>query len=221
MTSADEPFGTGQIVESVADQPAKDYENRDLKRLISQYPLAWVCSENNQHASLLPLLGVFSDRGELVELIGHFARHNPLNDVFRTPAPATVYFTGPHGYISPSQAGRRNWGPTWNYAQARIWGEAVIDEALTPEAIDWLVDHMEKGRADPWTAQELGPRYDLLMPLIIAFRVKVNRVSAVFKLGQTEDDPTFASILSNLPDTELRAWMEDLSQRPLRQDIEP
>lgn len=184
-----------------------DYDPHHLRALISDYPLAWVTSRNNEYASLLPLIGVFDEAGTLTELIGHFALSNPLADAFRKCSQTTVFFNGPHGYISPSQAGRRNWGPTWNYAQAKISGDVIVDSALTPDAIERLVTHVEKDMANPWRSAELGPRYDLLMQYIVGFRVEVSEVSAVFKLGQTEDRPTLDAIIFNLPDGELKDWM--------------
>ncbi|MEM9878322.1 MAG: FMN-binding negative transcriptional regulator, partial [Pseudomonadota bacterium] len=107
--------------------PFHDYEPHLLRALISEFPLAWVTSSNNEYASLLPLVGRFDEVGALQELIGHFAISNPLAEAFKTCPQTTIFFNGPHSYISPSHAGRRNWGPTWNYAQAKITGEVTID----------------------------------------------------------------------------------------------
>lgn len=184
----------------------------DIRKLIEDHPLAWVYAVHAGEASLLPLVGVFDEEARLVELIGHFARSNPLCNAFLCDQKATILFTGPQGYISPSLAARRNWGPTWNYAQLHIEADISVEEDLTPEAVDLLVEQVERNRQTPWTPAELGERYQMLMPMIIAFRARVSRLRPTFKLGQTEDEPTFQAIMSNLPDGDLRQWMNRFRQ---------
>lgn len=196
------------------DQPTKPYEDytrQDVRDLIAAYPLAWVCARASTDASLLPLIGVYDDQDELVELIGHFACSNPLRAVLGADPRASILFTGPHGYVSPNHAGRRNWGPTWNYAQVRVQADITVDPELTASAVDQLVEHVERGMPQPWRAHELGERYGMLMPHIVGFRARVDSHNAVFKLGQTEDVPTLRSILRTLQDRTLTSWMRRLN----------
>jgi transcriptional regulator len=179
----------------------------DVRLLIEQFPLAWVGSADGEEASLLPLIGVFGPAGELVELIGHFARSNPLGAVLAREPRAVILFSGPEGYISPSQAGRRDWGPTWNYAQLRVWADISVEPALTGPALDMLIELAERDKAIPWRAAELGARYALMLPQIVGFRARVTRMRAKFKLGQDERPDTLRTILSNLPDGALSQWM--------------
>lgn len=190
----------------------------DIRALIDQYPLAWVYAVEHGEASLLPLIGAYDEDGRLIELIGHFARSNPLWAAFEANPAATILLIGPQGYLSPSQAGRRNWGPTWNYAQLHIEAEISVEEDLTPEAVDRLVDHVERDRPEPWTPAELGERYGLLMPMIVGFRARIKTLKPTFKLGQTEDDPTFRALMSNLPAGDLKAWMNRFDHRSSRND---
>lgn len=212
-----EPQGAGmdqgQALAGSVPSPFEVCEAGDIRALIEAYPLAWVQAVDAGEASLLPMIGVFDGDDRLVELIGHFGRTNPLHAAFLEHGRASILFTGPQGYISPSQAGRRNWGPTWNYAQVQVEAEVSVESDLTPEAVDLLVDHVEKDRAEPWSAAELGERYDLLMPMIIGFRARVTGLKAVFKLGQTEDDQTFRAIMANLPEGDLKAWMRRFDHR--------
>jgi len=197
---------------STARSPFEVYEAGDVRALIECYPLAWVCASGGDVASHLPLVGVFDGSNALIELVGHFVRSNPLSEAFAQDPRATILFSGPNGYISPSQAGRRNWGPTWNYANVHVQAEIDIDPSFTAEAVDLLVEQSEQGMARPWRASELGERYELLMPLIIGFRARVTQVKAVFRLGQSEDPPTLNAILSNLPGGELADWMRRMNQ---------
>ena len=182
-------------------------ESSDVRRLIEEYPLAWVIGACGDEASLLPMLGVFDADDRVSELIGHFALSNPLGEVFKRNPEATILFKGPDGYISPSQAGRRDWAPTWNYAQVRIQAEVTVEPEMTACFVDHLVEHIERHMPNPWSAAELGERYNLLMPRIVGFRARVARISATFKLGQSETLETLQSILANLPQGELVSWM--------------
>lgn len=197
------------------------YGADDVRQLIAQYPLAWVSTPDGEEASLLPLVGVYDAQGCLIELIGHFARSNPLAASFAGDARAVILFKGPDDYISPSQAGRRDWGPTWNYAQLRVWADVTVDPALTGPALDMLIDRVERDRPQPWRAADLGPRYEVLVPHIVGFRARVTRQKAKFKLGQDERPDTLRTILSNLPDGQLAAWMRRFNPDRLEPETMP
>lgn len=185
----------------------ENYSTADIRHLVEHYPLAWVMTPDGEEASLLPLVGVFDEEGGLTELIGHFARSNPLNAAFAREGRAVILFQGPQAYVSPTHAGRRDWGPTWNYAQLRVWADVTVDDTLTGPALDLLIGQVERGMPQPWRAAELGPRHDQLVRHIIGFRARVTRARARFKLGQDERPETLASILGTMPDPDLVAWM--------------
>lgn len=187
----------------------------EIRELIAQYPLAWVSAEGGREACLLPLIGIFDEADNLTELIGHFGRSNPLHAALLRDPQATLLFTGPQGYISPSQAGRRDWGPTWNYAQVHVRAEISVEPELTPDAVEMLTGHVEGGRDEPWRQAELGERYDQLIRHIIGFRARVVAVKSRFKLGQDERLDDLQAILSNLPDGELKQWMQRCNRRRL------
>lgn len=185
----------------------ENYRPGDVRHLIEQYPLAWVIGAGGEEASLLPLVGVFDEEDRVTELIGHFALTNPLGDAFAQNPRGTILFKGADAYISPSLADRRDWGPTWNYAQVRIQAAMTVDPDLTASAVALLVEHVERHQPEPWRATELGERYDRLIRQIVGFRARVERLDATFKLGQTETPDTLQAILSNLTDPELVRWM--------------
>lgn len=125
---------------------------------------------------------------------------------------------GPQGYVSPAQAGRRDWAPTWNYAQLRIKAKITVDENLTPQAVDSLIYPMERDREQPWSASELGERYDQLMSHILGFRARVVSLKAKFKLGQDEKPEDLRAILSNLAESDLVQWMRRFNNDRLKQE---
>lgn len=185
------------------------FGNADVRALVEAYPLAWVCGGGATpiDASLLPLIGVFDDAGRLVELIGHLMRSNPLYTALSEEPCATILFAGPQVYVSPEHAGRRDWAPTWNYAQVRVGAEIEFSSALTEMSLRVLIDAMEAGRPEPWGVEELGPRYRAMLDRIIGFRARVTSMSGKFKLGQDEDSQTLNAILDTLPDGDMTAWM--------------
>jgi transcriptional regulator len=168
------------------------FGDADVRALVEGYPLAWVCggAAAALETSQLPLIG-----------------SNPLHAALSDDPRAKILFSGPQTYVSPEHARRRNWAPTWNYAQLTIGAEIAFDSDLTEYALKVLIDAMEAGRAAPWGVEELGPRYDGMLERIIGFRARVTRVSGKFKLGQDEDDTTLGAILDALPDGDMTAWM--------------
>lgn len=186
------------------------FDDADVRALIDEYRLAWVCGGDAGavEASLLPLVGVYDADGRLIELIGHLMRSNPLHAALVADSHATILFKGPDAYVSPEHAGLRNWAPTWNYAQVKIAADIEFDESLTEMSLQVLIDAMEAGRAEPWQIDELGARYPSMLGAIIGFRATVRDLKGTFKLGQDEAPATLSSILDALPAPDMAAWMK-------------
>jgi transcriptional regulator len=185
------------------------FTDADIRDLIAEYPLAWVNAPGAgvETATLLPMIAESDDEGRVVGLIGHLSRRNPLQAALAREGRGEFLFTGPHGYISPEEAGLRGWAPTWNYAQLRIAAEVRFDPPCTDEALAVLVEAMERGRADPWHSGELGERYAGMTTRIIGFRARITSLAGKFKLGQDEALPVLDSIIANIADPALKRWM--------------
>lgn len=192
-----------------------DFSSDDVRLLIANHRLAWVCSvrAGAPEAAQLPLIGEYDEAGRLISLIGHLARGNPLCERLQAERAALILFNGPNAYVSPEHAGLRDWAPTWNYANLRIRAEVRVDEALTDEAIDTLAAAMEQGRADPWTRGAIAHRYASMARAIIGFRATVTEIAGRFKFGQDERDEVYANIIARLPDPEVTEWMARLNNR--------
>lgn len=189
--------------------PFERFGNDDVAALIEEYPLAWVVASggDGEESTLLPLIGVYGEDGQLTELIGHMGRSNPLHATLIADPRALILFKGPDGYVSPNQVGRRNWGPTWNYTQLRIHAEITFTPDATPEALDVLTEAVERDQPQPWRSEELGERYPGMLKAIIGFRAKVVSLRGKFKLGQDESDIDYAAICANTDDKALLRWM--------------
>lgn len=187
----------------------KTIVDQDIVRLIREYPLAWVVPQDHRvFPALLPMIAECDSVGAAVSLMGHVPKAHPLTAVFKNDGRTRFLFLGPHGYISPELLSNKDWAPTWNYAAAQIDAEVEIDDNLTGEALNALVEKMEQGRAAPWSVAALGDRYSLLESRVVGFRARILSVQAKFKLGQDEDPTAFSEIVDGLGDLELSSWMK-------------
>lgn len=181
----------------------------DSKRLIAEYPLAWLVSRQF-NASPLPLLAETGEDGSIVALFGHCALGNPLVADFRADPDGMVLFNGPQAYVTPSLVSKADWAPTWNYAVLRYTVEVEFVGDETHEAIERLVEAMEQ---DNWSSACLGPRYATMLKHIIAFRAHVRSAKPAFKLGQDESAKDFAEIVARHPDRTLATWMKEQARQ--------
>ncbi len=148
-------------------------------------------------------------------LIGHVARANPH---WRAPAgiESIAIFHGPHAYVSPAwYAEPAKAVPTWNYAVVHAQGTLdVIDDAIeTRRILEALVHRFEANREAPWAFAMPERERDALVGAIVAFRIRIRRLTAKFKLSQNRgagDQARVAAALDAAGDAEstaVAAWM--------------
>ena len=119
-------------------------------------------------------------------LIGHVARANPHWQHF-AKVESIAIFHGPHAYVSPSwYAEPAAMVPTWNYATVHAHGavELVEDPIESRRILEALVHRFEAHRDAPWELAMPQPRVDALVGAIVAFRMRIRRLDAKFKLSQ-------------------------------------
>lgn len=158
-----------------------------LARLMRDHPFATVITPagGELHVSHLPLLHV-PEGGPHGTLVGHFARANP-HWQHAGDAESLVVFQGPHAYVSPSwYADPASMVPTWNYATVHAHGpiEIVDDDAESRRVLDALVNRFESGREEPWALAMPESKLVPLVGAIVAFRLRIRRLDAKFKLSQ-------------------------------------
>jgi predicted FMN-binding regulatory protein PaiB len=179
--------------------PATDDAVADLVRA---QPLAWIVSgePGGSQTTPLPVRAELDAGGQVVALIGHFARRNPQVDALKADPRALILFMGPHAYISPSWLTDRTQAPSWNYASAAFEVELAFDEdpAFARMVLDDVIGAMEAGRQRAWSIPEMGERYDRILRGIIPFRATVIAARPAFKLGQDERDDVYAELLAGL-----------------------
>lgn len=187
-----------------------------IARLIHDYPFATLVTPGaiEPRVSHVPLLLVSSTEPHGT-LLGHVARANPH---WREAAgrESVAIFQGPHAYVSPAwYAEPAKAVPTWNYAAVHAYGtvEPVDDPVEAQAILDALVERFEGGRVAPWRLA-LAPRErDAMVGAIVAFRMRVRRLDAKFKLSQNRSPDDRRRVIAGLgaeahPDAQATAtWM--------------
>ncbi len=180
----------------------------DILALVQAHPLAWVVPRDADAAATpLPLLAECDEAGVVRSLFGHMARRNPLFAALQAQPRALLLFQGPQGYVPPRLVSKPDWGPTWNYAVARFEAQVEFVPEATEASLRQLAAHLERGQAEPWTVERMGPRFAQLAEHVVAFRAHVRDVHATFKLGQDESRTSFDEIIAGHEDAALREWM--------------
>jgi len=162
-----------------------------LHALMAANPFAVLISphDGTLEATHLPFM-VDTSRGTHGTLLGHMARANPHWRLFDGSQEATVIFTGPHAYVSPSWYADPHTVPTWNYAVAHVHGHpAVIDDRRrVHELLGALVARHEAPLDPPWTMDQAEPGLDRQIEHIVAFEMKIERLEGKFKLNQNRSE---------------------------------
>ncbi|WP_421731345.1 FMN-binding negative transcriptional regulator [Brevundimonas sp.] len=174
---------------------------KDVADLVRAQPFCWVVGIGNEAGAIsAPLLVRCGGDGAIIGFEGHFARSNPHVAALQADPRALILCQGPHSYISSSWMQNRDWGPTWNFAQAQFRvALEFFDQADAVEAhLRELVDVMEAGRPAAWSADEMGERFHGVARGVIGFRAVVLHEESRFKLAQDEGAGPYADILRGL-----------------------
>jgi transcriptional regulator len=112
-----------------------------------------------------------------------------------------VVFTGPSCYVSASWYSNPQIGSTWNYMSVHISGQ--INFMSNDELIQFmrkLTLKFEKGNTQSLTFYDNLPDQFLnkMMPAIVGFEIKAEKIENVFKLSQNRDEKSYLNIISKL-----------------------
>lgn len=180
-----------------------------IESLVRAYPLAqlvtvdqsgqWLCNP-------IPLLV----RGTLQtgsSLIGHVARANPL---WQYEGSVLAVFAGPQAYITPnaypSKAEHHRVVPTYNYATVQVRGQlrAHDDSSVTHDVVSELTDFAEQSQPKPWSVSDAPDEFvQANLRAIVAIEIRIDSVTAKFKLSQNRNAADQAGVrdyLANTPD---------------------
>lgn len=162
-------------------------ERAAIARLMHDHPFATLVTPATpepwvSHVPLLHTAGC-EPHGTL---IGHVARANP-HWQFANGVESIAIFHGPHAYVSPSwYSDPVHAVPTWNFTAVHAHGTLEIfdDPSDARGVLDALVQRFEGSRPAPWQLTMPKPQRDALVGAIVAFRLRIKRLDAKFKLSQ-------------------------------------
>ena len=155
-------------------------------------------------ASILPML-FDRDEGEQGILRGHLARGNPQWRSIEAGVEALAIFDGPDAYVSPAwYEEKRRTGkvvPTWNYTTVTVHGSIELHhepEWLLPH-VRRLVDRHERGRAEPWSLDDVPDGYaEMQVKAIVGLELRISRIEAKRKLSQNRSADDVEGVVAGL-----------------------
>lgn len=180
----------------------KEKDKQVILDFIEENPFAFLTGSylsGKQVATQIPIL--FEERnGELV-IMGHIMRNTDHHKAFVENPNALAVFTGPSAYVSASWYTNPQIGSTHNYMSVQIQGQMNF---MSP---DELIQFMrkftlkfEKGNTASQTIYDNLPDSFLskMMPAIVGFEIKAEKIENVFKLSQNRDEKSYINIISKL-----------------------
>jgi transcriptional regulator len=180
----------------------KEKDKKILMDFMETYPFAFLTGSflsGSQVATQIPLL-TEEREGELF-LQGHIMRNTDHHKAFAENPNALAVFTGPNVYVSASWYSNPQIGSTWNYMSVHATGQIhfMSDDDLIG-FMKKLTLKFEKGNTQSQTIYDNLPDGFLkkMMPAIVGFELKVERIDNVFKLSQNRDEKSYLNIISKL-----------------------
>lgn len=180
----------------------KEKDQQTLLRFLHEHPFAFLTGSNNkgeQVASQIPVL--CEERNGDLFLQGHIMRHTDHHKAFQENQKALLVFTGPHAYVSASWYTNPGIGSTWNYMSVHVSGQMrFMDEQELQALMRKLTLHFEKGNEQSPTIYDNLPQAFLekMMPAIVGFELKAEKIDNVFKLSQNRDEQSYLNIINKL-----------------------
>lgn len=180
----------------------KEKDKQAILQFLEEYPFAFMTGSflsGTQVATQIPILIEERD-GELF-LQGHIMRKTDHHKAFMENPNALLVFTGPSCYVSASWYSTPQIGSTWNYMSVHIAGQ--VDFMTDKELIIFmrkLTLKFENGNTQSLTFYDNLPDHflDKMMPAIVGFEIKAEKLENVFKLSQNRDEKSYLNIISEL-----------------------
>jgi transcriptional regulator len=180
----------------------KEHEQQAVLEFIENHPFAFLTgsdSEGKQVVTQIPVLMVERE-GELY-FQGHIMRNTDHHKAFMQNQNGLLVFTGPSCYVSAAWYADPYIGSTWNYMSVHVAGSLNFMSDL--ELIQFmrrLTLKFEKDNADSPTFYDNLPDHFLnnMLPAIVGFEIKAEKIENVFKLSQNRDDVSYQNIIEKL-----------------------
>ena len=180
----------------------KEKDKQTILDFIEDNPFAFMTGSllsGEQVATQVPVL--LEERNGELFLQGHIMRNTDHQKAFIENPNALLVFTGPSCYVSASWYSNPQIGSTWNYMSIHIAGQ--VNFMTNNELIAFmrkLTLKFEKGNTQSLTFYDNLPEQFLskMMPAIVGFEIKAEKLENVFKLSQNRDGKSYLNIISKL-----------------------
>lgn len=180
----------------------KEKDKQTILDFIEQNPFAFISGSylsGGQVATQIPVL--LEERNGELFLQGHIMRNTDHHKAFVENPNALIVFTGPGCYVSASWYSNPQIGSTWNYMSVHVAGK--INFMTNDELIAFmrkLTLKFEKGNKQSLTFYDNLPEQflSMMMPAIVGFEIKAEKIENVFKLSQNRDEKSYLNIISKL-----------------------
>ena len=203
----------------------KEKDKQTILDFIEENPFAFMTGSylsGGQVATQIPLL--LEERNGELFLQGHFMRNTDHHKAFIENPNALLVFTGPSCYVSASWYSNPQIGSTWNYMSVHIGGQ--VNFMLNDELIAFmrkLTLKFEKGNSQSLTFYDNLPDQFLnkMMPAIVGFEIKAEKMENVFKLSQNRDEKSYLNIISKLEEQGGNSTLIALEMRKRKAELFP
>jgi transcriptional regulator len=180
----------------------KEKDKQTILDFIEENPFAFITGSflsGEQVASQIPVL--LEERNGELFLQGHIMRNTDHHKAFVENPNALLVFTGPSCYVSASWYSNPQIGSTWNYMSVHVGGQVNF---MTNDELKAFMRKLtlkfEKGNTQSLTFYDNLPDQflDKMMPAIVGFEIKADKIENVFKLSQNRDEKSYNNIISIL-----------------------
>lgn len=203
----------------------KEKDRQAILEFMEENPFAFLTgsfSSGKQVATQIPVLT--EERNGELYLQGHLMRKTDHHKAFMENPNALVVFTGPDCYVSASWYSNPQIGSTWNYMSVHAAGQVhFMTDAGLIAFMRKLTLKFEKGNTQSLTFFDNLPEEYLskMMPAIVGFEMKAERIENVFKLSQNRDEKSYLNIISKLEAQGGKSALIALEMRKRQADLFP
>jgi len=180
----------------------KEKDKQTILDFMEEYPFAFMTGSKlngEQVATQIPIL--IEERDGELYLQGHIMRNTDHHKAFIENPKALMVFTGFNTYVSASWYSNPQIGSTWNYMSVHVNGNVdfMSNEGLI-QFMKKLTLKFENGNTQSQTIfDNLSDEYlSEMLPAIVGFELKAERIENVFKLSQNRDEKSYLNIISKL-----------------------
>ena len=184
----------------------EENDKSEIAKLIEQFPLATlVCYLDGEF--IVNHIPIMFDKDN--EYVGHIARANSLHEFFPNGTEVIAIFRAEDSYVSPNwyptKLETHRHVPTWNYQVVHLHGHLSFlysekDKLSTVGKLTVMYEQKFFGK-DAWKISDAPKDYiEQMLENIVAFRLKVKKVSAKSKISQNREKIDFISIKNTMDD---------------------